>query len=112
MTKGWTEERRQKQAERIRQTRPWEKSTGPKSKGGKNRSKYNALKHGASSKKTLEMRTALKIQRDSITSLTKAMTQDPAFERALNELRKNRLESILKIAEKISTDQTDGDQSN
>ena len=45
-TKGWTEERRKAQAERIRQNKPWEKSTGPKSKAGKARSSMNAFKHG------------------------------------------------------------------
>ncbi len=43
---GWTEERRRRQAEIIRQNKPWEKSTGPKTQAGKSRSKYNALKHG------------------------------------------------------------------
>ena len=35
-TKGaWTPERRARQAERIRQTKPWEKSTGPRTIEGK-----------------------------------------------------------------------------
>ncbi len=46
MSKGWTEERRKQQAERIRQTRPWEKATGPKTEAGKDRVSQNALKHG------------------------------------------------------------------
>jgi len=46
MSKGWTKERRKKQAERIRQQKPWEKSTGPKSDAGKKRSSQNSLKHG------------------------------------------------------------------
>lgn len=43
---AWTPERRKKQADRIRQNKPWKKSTGPKTKRGKDRSKYNALKNG------------------------------------------------------------------
>ncbi|MGH1397629.1 MAG: hypothetical protein ACRBCT_00240 [Alphaproteobacteria bacterium] len=46
MSKGWSEERRRKQAEAIRRHRPWEKSTGPKSQAGKAVSSQNALKHG------------------------------------------------------------------
>ena len=34
-SKGWTPERRARQAELIRQTKPWEKSTGPKTQTGK-----------------------------------------------------------------------------
>lgn len=42
-TKGaWTDERRRKQAETIRLTRPWEKSTGPQTEEGKARSSRNA----------------------------------------------------------------------
>jgi len=32
---GWTLERRKRQAEMIRQWRPWEKSTGPRTESGK-----------------------------------------------------------------------------
>jgi len=34
----WTKESRAKQAAIIRQNKPWEKSTGPKTAAGKNRS--------------------------------------------------------------------------
>ncbi|MCP9759297.1 hypothetical protein EGI20_08245 [Aquitalea sp. S1-19] len=43
---GWTPERRAKQAELIRQWRPWEKSTGPTSEAGKANSSGNATRHG------------------------------------------------------------------
>lgn len=43
---GWTPERRAKQAERIRQWRPWEQSTGPKTAEGKSRASRNADKGG------------------------------------------------------------------
>ena len=46
MAKGWTEERRRKQAEMIRKHKPWEKSTGPRTPAGKDRTRMNALKSG------------------------------------------------------------------
>lgn len=39
---AWTPERRARQAERIRQTRPWEHSTGPRTPEGKAVSSQNA----------------------------------------------------------------------
>lgn len=42
----WTEEERKRQAERIRQWRPWESSTGPKTEEGKAIASRNADKGG------------------------------------------------------------------
>jgi hypothetical protein len=39
---GWTEERKAKQSAMIHKWRPWEKSTGAKTKEGKDISKMNA----------------------------------------------------------------------
>jgi hypothetical protein len=39
---AWTPERRAKQAAVIRRTRPWEKSTGPRTEAGKAASSRNA----------------------------------------------------------------------
>lgn len=50
MTKGWTEERRQKARERILKNKPWEKSTGPRTAEGKRKSSLNAVKHGGRSR--------------------------------------------------------------
>lgn len=46
MGKGWTEERRAKQAEAIRRWKPWERATGPRSAEGKARSALNAYRGG------------------------------------------------------------------
>ena len=46
MANGWTQERRARQAELIRQWRPWEKSTGPKTAEGKTVVSQNAYKGG------------------------------------------------------------------
>ncbi|MBD2025239.1 hypothetical protein [Leptolyngbya sp. FACHB-711] len=42
----WTVEARQKQSERIRQLKPWKRSTGPRTRSGKRRSSQNSLKTG------------------------------------------------------------------
>lgn len=46
MANGWTPERRAQQAELIRQWRPWEKSTGPRTAEGKAAVAQNAWKGG------------------------------------------------------------------
>ena len=47
MANGWTSERRARQADLIRQWRPWEKSTGPRTDVGKEAVSRNAFKGGA-----------------------------------------------------------------
>jgi hypothetical protein len=43
---GWSVERRARQAQAIRQWRPWEHATGPRSAEGKARSARNAYRGG------------------------------------------------------------------
>ena len=43
---AWTPERRARQAKIIRQTRPWEKATGPTTSEGKKKVSKNAYKGG------------------------------------------------------------------
>jgi len=43
---GWTPQRRRRQSELIRQWRPWEKSTGPRTPAGKVRAANNAHQGG------------------------------------------------------------------
>ena len=51
--KGWTPERRARQAALIRSWAPWRRSTGPKTEAGKARCSKNALKHGHRSRATI-----------------------------------------------------------
>ena len=44
----WTDKARAEQAERIKEWKPWLKSTGPKTEEGKSITCMNALKGGAS----------------------------------------------------------------
>ena len=45
-TNYWMQERRERQADLIRRWKPWEKSTGPKSAEGKERSAQRGYKGG------------------------------------------------------------------
>ena len=46
MKNGWTLERKVKQSVVIQNWKPWQKSTGPKTVGGKTRVSRNAFKGG------------------------------------------------------------------
>ena len=68
--KGWSVERRARQAALIRSWRPWQKSTGPRTNEGKAHSARNALKHGWRSRACIERRRAdREIVRASIRTL-------------------------------------------
>ncbi len=56
---GWTQERRLKQSEAIKNWKPWEKSTGAKTIDGKEKSKMNAYKHGERTSLIKEIRALL-----------------------------------------------------
>lgn len=65
MAHGWTQERKAKQRKAIYAWRPWEKSTGPKTAGGKAAVSGNAFKHGGRSRSLLrEIRDLRKLLTD------------------------------------------------
>jgi len=51
-----TQEKRERQSKLIKTWKPWEQSTGAKTKEGKARSAQNALKHGFRSREQIESR--------------------------------------------------------
>jgi len=46
MKTNWSDEERRRRSQRIRDTQPWKRSTGPKSAAGKAAVALNAAKHG------------------------------------------------------------------
>ena len=65
MANGWTPERKARQAELIKAWRPWEQSTGPKTKAGKSKVARNAWK-GAVRAVLRALAKALKAQRGAL----------------------------------------------
>jgi hypothetical protein len=54
--KGWTDERRTRQAAVFRDRQPWRHSTGPKTAAGKAVCAANATTHGYDSRQSLQQR--------------------------------------------------------
>lgn len=68
MGKGWTSERRARQAELIRTWKPWEQSTGPRTAEGKARTARNGYK-GGMREKLRELGRILREQADALERL-------------------------------------------
>ena len=51
----WTKEQREAQRERIKASKPWEKSTGPRTREGRQKSCLNAFKHGKRAKRFVSL---------------------------------------------------------
>ena len=94
MTKGWTEERRRKQAETIRKNKPWLKSTGPKTQKGKDTSSLNALKHGDNSAAMSAYKAALTLNTQFINQIQLACLKDKRLLQAQNKLKEKRFKTI------------------
>lgn len=75
MANGWTLERRAKQAELIRNWKPWQQSTGPRSAEGKAEAAQNAFKGGTWRELrdlSRQMSAMLKAQREVMRRVGKA----------------------------------------
>ena len=89
MVRQWTEEERRKQAEAVKRWKPWEKSTGPKSRAGKDRAKMNALKHGNYALSRQALRLALQLNRDFLKQVALWVALDEREALLRNEVLKN-----------------------
>lgn len=80
--KGWTPERRARQAEIIRLYQPWRHATGPRTEAGKARVAMNALRHGYRSRawilKARRIRNAIRLCACTV-ALVRAFEQRNAF---------------------------------
>lgn len=66
---GWTEEKRQRERDRINQTKPWLQSTGAKTPRGKAISSQNANKGGLHAKikaLNVQVKSLLKEQKEAL----------------------------------------------
>jgi hypothetical protein len=68
--KGWTPERRARQAALIRRRQPWRSSTGPRTDAGKARVATNAFRHGRRGRARLlrarRIRAAIRLCADTL----------------------------------------------
>lgn len=110
---AWTEERRARQREMMLRNKPWEKSTGPKTPGGKARSAKNSFKNGNYAQSWDYCRLALKLNKQfvkTVLSFTEAHYQEMNLLRAKNklenELLKNPAKSIMNTPPPGQNDQT------
>lgn len=75
VTKGWPPARRKRQAELIRRTKPWLKTTGPRTRQGKDAVRHNACKHGFYDENWRRFRQVLLAQRRFLKEARRLLTK-------------------------------------
>ena len=85
---GWSAERRAKHAAAIRKWKPWEKSTGPRTKEGKARVAQNAHKHGRRSAQRRKFTAGLRHLNAMLDRQAQLHTQAARRLRALSKRKK------------------------
>src|SRR5689334_12392759 len=86
----WTEERRKKQAEASKRWKPWEKSTGPRTKDGKERIRLNACKHGMRSQSAAALIGMFRANKAFVELAILYANQDSAVQQHLRRKRTNK----------------------
>lgn len=94
MARQWTEEERRKQSEAIKRWKPWKKSTGPRTKEGKEESKMNAFKHGGYMYEMEVLKHALRLHREFLAGTQSWFRAQDRLkeleERTINRTNKNK----------------------
>ena len=83
-SRQWTDAQRQAAAERARKNRPWQHSTGPRTRSGKRRSARNSYKHGYFSMEKQVLRWYIRLAAQRVKLLQEHLRQEKEILR--NEL--------------------------
>ena len=98
MPRTWTPEQRAAQAAHIHATKPWEKSTGPRSKAGKKRASRNAVKQGNRTAALRDAHKALTLHSEFLRLINKAIGHDN-FDAALHQAQTDYIKNNSKTTD-------------
>lgn len=95
-TTGWTPKRRAEQSLRMKKTKPWQNSTGPKTDAGKDAVRNNAYKHGFRSADYREILRLLSLQAAFVKSL---LSRNPSLSSfgLIEGFQKNQPDPAIKL---------------
>ncbi len=103
-TSGWSPERRAKHAAAMKQWKPWEKSTGPRTKQGKKRSSQNAAKPHLKYDPDRMIKRALAAQSRYLTEINRfiALEKFPYKNELLKKRIRNRHAALLRKGRRLT----------